>query len=80
LASIGDHAIDRIKDGTLGDPFLNGGYNIFFPKGQANTLRAKRLVREMTQGAAKNLDFSFEGREKVGTIKKNDIDKLLSVN
>lgn len=80
LANIGDHAIDRIKDGTWGDPFLNGGYNIFFPKGQANTLRAKRLVREMTQGTTKNLDFTFEGRDKEGVIKKNDIDKLLSVS
>jgi hypothetical protein len=80
LANMGDHAIGRIKDGTFGNPFLNGGYYIYFPKGQSNTLKAKRLVREMTQGAAKKLDFTFEGQNKKGVIKKNEINALLTAS
>ncbi len=78
LAERDNDTLERIKDGTYGNPFIGRGARIYFKKDAQSTLRAKRLIREMIEGTPRHLDRTFKGKTRKGVIPEKDIEALLA--
>jgi hypothetical protein len=78
LANMDEDRIEKIKDGTYGDPFTRAGHRIFFKKDAESTLKAKRLIREMTEGVPRHLDKTYQGKNRKDVVPETYIESLLT--